>query len=291
MNNRGLFVGLITADLIYLAKQSPQANEKMVALDYCFTVGGPAANAAITFRHHSSQATLIGALGKQQLGQLLENELTKYGVDVMDAGANNNFEPPISSVIVTESTGDRSVISLNSKGFSGGDWQIIIQSLHTFNVVLVDGHLMEIGAAIARQSRALDIPVVVDAGSWKPGFNNVLTYTNFAICSANFLPPNCQSQQEVVRYLQHLGVKSIAITQGEHSILWWECDRHGEIPVPKVKVVDTLGAGDIFHGAFCHYILEQDFVTALASAAKVASYSCQSFGTRRWLERDRFRSQ
>jgi sugar/nucleoside kinase (ribokinase family) len=47
-----------------------------------------------------------------------------------------------------------------------------------------------------------------------------------------------------------------------------------------IKAVDTLGAGDIFHGAFCHYILQQDFPTALSNAAKVAARSCESFGTR-----------
>lgn len=288
---RGLFIGLVTGDLIYLAAQPPQGNEKVTALDYCFTAGGPATNAAIAFRYYGSQTTLLAALGEQQLGRLLGEELTNYGVDVMNIGLNRDFEPPISSVIVTESTGDRSVISLNSQGFSTEIWQGEMQSLHGYDVVLVDGHLMGVGAAIASQSKGLGIPVVVDAGSWKANFDKVLSYTDFAICSVNFLPPNCHNYGEVVQYLQHLGVKAIAITRGADSILWWEGDRQGEISVPKVKVVDTLGAGDIFHGAFCHYILAQDFVSALTSAAKVASYSCEFFGTRRWLAGDCFRSE
>ncbi|MDJ0536213.1 MAG: PfkB family carbohydrate kinase [Xenococcaceae cyanobacterium MO_207.B15] len=49
-----------------------------------------------------------------------------------------------------------------------------------------------------------------------------------------------------------------------------------------MKAVDTLGAGDIFHGAFCNYILQEDFPTALFLAAQMASKSCQFFGTRSW---------
>jgi sugar/nucleoside kinase (ribokinase family) len=45
-----------------------------------------------------------------------------------------------------------------------------------------------------------------------------------------------------------------------------------------------MGAGDIFHGAFCHYILQESFPDAIASAAKIASHSCQFFGTRRWMQ-------
>jgi sugar/nucleoside kinase (ribokinase family) len=55
------------------------------------------------------------------------------------------------------------------------------------------------------------------------------------------------------------------------------------IDVPTVQAVDTLGAGDIFHGAFCHYILRENFPTALKQAAHIASFSCQFFGTRRWM--------
>ncbi|AFY37230.1 PfkB domain protein [[Leptolyngbya] sp. PCC 7376] len=291
MKNRGLFVGLITGDLIYLATRPPLPNEKVEAMDYCFTVGGPAANAAITFSHHGSQADLASFLGTEKLSLLLGDELRQHGINMINMNIEKSLEPPISSVIVTESTGDRSVISLNAKSLSGGDHTSVMQNLHTYDVILVDGHLMDTGAVIARKSNELSIPVVVDAGSWKPNFHVVLKYTDFAICSENFLPPNCKHQTDVVVYLQNLGVSAIAITQGQRPIRWWQGDRHGEIPVPQVKVVDTLGAGDIFHGAFCHYILEQDFVAALASAAEVASYACQFFGTRKWLEGDRFRSQ
>ncbi|MFN7658917.1 MAG: PfkB family carbohydrate kinase, partial [Dolichospermum sp.] len=53
--------------------------------------------------------------------------------------------------------------------------------------------------------------------------------------------------------------------------------------VPTIQPVDTLGAGDIFHGAFCHYILENSFVQALELAANTAAKACQYFGTRNWL--------
>ena len=58
----------------------------------------------------------------------------------------------------------------------------------------------------------------------------------------------------------------------------------GAVDVPQVQPVDTLGAGDIFHGAFCYYILQASFTDALTRAAKIAANSCQFFGTRRWME-------
>ncbi|MCS6815432.1 MAG: PfkB family carbohydrate kinase, partial [Cyanobacteria bacterium] len=88
---------------------------------------------------------------------------------------------------------------------------------------------------------------------------------------------------DVVAYLRTLAVPHIAITNGADPIQFYTNALAGTIPVPVVAVVDTLGAGDIFHGAFCHYILSADFTTALQKAATIASSTCTSFGTRQWL--------
>ena len=123
----------------------------------------------------------------------------------------------------------------------------------------------------------------MDGGSWKPGLEKILPDIDYAICSASFYPPNCRTTQEVIDFLQNQGIDRIAITQGQQPILYCKAGKINFIPVPAIKAIDTLGAGDIFHGAFCNYILEEDFATALDSAAQIASKSCQYFGTRKWL--------
>lgn len=85
-------------------------------------------------------------------------------------------------------------------------------------------------------------------------------------------------------FLSDLGVAHVAITHGEQPIHYRSPHQTEWLEVPAIAAVDTLGAGDIFHGAFCHAILQQDFPAALAIAAQVAAQACQSFGTRRWLE-------
>jgi sugar/nucleoside kinase (ribokinase family) len=124
----------------------------------------------------------------------------------------------------------------------------------------------------------------MDGGSWKIGYEAIIPHVNYAICSANFYPPNCRNQKDVFTYLQSLGIANIAITQGEKPIIYQSSTEVGQIDVPKIHSVDTLGAGDIFHGAFCHYILQHSFIDALSLAAQVASHSCLFFGTRKWME-------
>ena len=90
----------------------------------------------------------------------------------------------------------------------------------------------------------------------------------------------------VMAYLDRQGVRYRAITRGERPLLYRTPEDNGEIAIEAVEVVDTLGAGDILHGAFCYYYAkDHQFVPALLHASQVATLSCQAFGTRSWMER------
>lgn len=279
----GLFVGLITLDFIYLVRQFPQQNEKIVALDYLSSAGGPATNAAITFATLANSARVMGVLGKHSNAGIIHDDLQQYNVQLSDLEDNYSESPPVSSVIVTEGTGDRTVISLNAVKSRATPEQIPTGILEGVDVVLIDGHQMDVGEAIAKEAKSKGIPIIIDGGSWKEGFDRILPFVDYAICSANFYPPTCKTAEEVVDYLAGFTIPHIAITNGAKAIQYWSDRDRGSIPIPSVKVVDTLGAGDIFHGAFCHYICTVDFIEALASAARIASRACQFFGTRAWI--------
>jgi sugar/nucleoside kinase (ribokinase family) len=297
--HRGLFLGLLTLDLIYQLPQLPQSNQKLTAANYSLAAGGPATNAAVAFSTLGHSATVVTVLGQHPITALVHQDLAPWCVAIADLMPQHPDPPPISSILVTEPRGDRAVVSINATRIQGKPDQIppsVWQDLHQghIEVVLIDGHQMAVGIALAQAARAQNIPVVLDGGSWKPGCEKLLPWVDYAICSANFQPPGCDSEAAVLDYLQDYKIAHIAITYGERPITyrWGGADLGsgtgegtivGTIPVPQIKPVDTLGAGDIFHGAFCHWILDQDFPTALAQAAKVAAYSCQFFGTRQGL--------
>ncbi len=306
---KGLFLGLATIDIIYLANSPLGANQKQVAQDYQLSPGGPATNAAVTFAQLSAnnEARLAAVIGQHPLAQLIRSDAQRWKVNLQDLAPDHCDPPSLSSILVNAQTGERSIISINAKRH-----QLSAPTKHPretnidhpftdllsgLDILLVDGHQMELSAHLASMAQAQNIPVVVDGGSWKAGFEAVLATTDYAICSADFRPPGCGSEAETLGYLQALGVPQIAFTHGDGPITYWQRHgkettpsptktrgRSGEVAVPTIQTVDTLGAGDIFHGAFCHYILKLDFPPALKAAAAIASLACQSFGTRNWLE-------
>ncbi len=275
---------MATLDLVYLAAGTPSNNQKIVASDSTIAAGGPAANASVTFSYLGNRALLLAALGSHPIAQLIRADLETHGVAISDLDPTRSQPPPVSSIIVTQSTGERAVVSINATQSQIPAENLPPDSLQKIDIVLIDGHQMAAGQAIAREAKSKNIPAVIDGGSWKPGFEEILPFVDYAICSANFYPPGCHRQADVFAYLRAAGIPHIAITNGENPIQYLSAGGAGEVPVPQIKAVDTLGAGDVFHGAFCHYILRDNFTQALASAAQVASRSCEYFGTRRWME-------
>lgn len=283
MSKTGLFVGMIALDLVYLATKFPTSNQKIVASDYTIAAGGPATNAAVTFKYLGNQAEIVGIMGIHPITNLIRSDLAKYGVKVADLNPTQTEPPPIASIIVTQATGSRAVVSIAAPKIENSTNQMLAAIDLEADIILIDGHQMSAGYAIALEAKKHHIPVVIDGGSWKPGFKKILPLVDYAICSANFHPPNCHNSQEVIAYLAAIGIPHIAITQGEKPILYYSRGVSSQISIPAIQPVDTMGAGDIFHGAFCHYILQQEFPDALTAATKIASHSCQFFGTRQWM--------
>lgn len=279
----GIFVGLSTVDIVYGVRQFPSANSKVVASSQDIFAGGPAANAAITFSHLGGKATLVTAVGQHAIGGLIREECARYGVQMIDITPRSTDPPAISSITVDEA-GQRNVVWINAVRSAAVDYVVDASRVRNAAVVLVDGHNMKACQAWASAARRSKVRVVMDGGSWKVGTDKLLRNVDTAICSADFLPPGCPTLVEVVGYLRRYGVWQVAVTNGAEPIEFRSDSLLGEIPVPRVTSVDTMGAGDIFHGAFCYYIsVGADFPEALRQAAWIATRSTQFRGPRQWM--------
>jgi len=284
MTARGIFVGLSTIDVIYGVDHFAEPNSKTAARDQEVFIGGPATNAAIAFSLLGGKPTLVTAVGRHTLANLIRTELRGYSVRLIDLNPEFSEAPAISSVSV-DTTGRRNVVSANAKRISIPQVEVNLRAFAHAHVVLVDGHYMEACQAWARTAHSRGIIVVLDAGSWKDGTEDLLKNVDTVICSADFLPPGCRNEGEVFDYLKAYDVKNIAMTRGADPILFSCGSSQGTVRVPHVKAIDTMGAGDIFHGAFCYYSsVERRFDTALAAAAKIAAESCRFRGPRAWAE-------
>jgi sugar/nucleoside kinase (ribokinase family) len=269
----------------------PGANEKITSLRQSISAGGPATNAAVTCAYLGRPTTLLTGVGKHSLAEGIRADLARFKVRLIDADEGRHEPPALSTILVTSASGDRAVVSPNAAGQPVSAPANLDKLVAGSRILLVDGHHPGLALPALRAARLLGIPTVLDGGSWKPHTPDLLPYVDIAVCSANFHPPGAFDSQDTLAFLRSAGVTWTAVTQGADDIIWTGPVGGGAIAVPAIpRVVDTLGAGDIFHGALTCRLAEQEdidhivFTEALADAAAVAALACQSFGTRGWLD-------
>ncbi len=308
-----LCCGLTTVDVIQEVDEIPGPNEKVVARSATLTFGGPAANAAATATTVGAHTRLVTAIGSGPVADLALAELAGAGVEVVDLARGTTAAPAVSTVLVTASTGERAVVSVNATR-SGALAAVPTDVLDGVDVVLVDGHHLETAIEISRAARVAGVPVVLDGGSWKPGMERLLALVDQAVVSADFrvpadavpvdVPAGVDSEAgvasgstvEAVRLLRQVaafGPRVVARTDGPGPILVLDFRVSAEVrsvavPADRSRtVVDTVGAGDVLHGAYAAFLAGEptasDPADVLARAAQVASESVHFRGARGWV--------
>ena len=280
--NTALFLGLTVIDIQYLLPEYPAPNSKHRTPEAQIAIGGPAANAAATYAYLGGEVRMFTVIGHHSMTGFMDTQYREAGVQWTDLAPERTALPVFASVWTSKRNGDRTIVS-NERQETDLDLNVLDDYWQDeADVILVDGFYMAAAIKLAKRGRKAGIPVVMDGGSWKPGTEELLRHVDILICSADFQVPG---GEELNQYAFAKGVKKLAITNGGEPVQYWTKKNSGEVPVPKVEVIDTLGAGDVFHGAFCYYYAKEgDFAHSLEQAAQVASSSCQYLGALNWRQ-------
>lgn len=276
-----LLAGLCTVDLVQRVERLPEPGQKVRSRELVVAAGGPAAGAAVAVAALGGEALLLTVLGRHPLADLARADLAECGVTVLDALPEWDRPPPLSAVAVRERDGERVVVS------PGADDAADARLLADFGeealdaalagrqpkAVLVDGHYPALARAAVALARAHDRPVVVDAGSWKPVFADVFPHADVVACSAEFTAPAGALD----------GVEVVITTAGPGPVRWRGPHGEGEVAVPEVDARDTLGAGDVWHGALVFRAGLSDIEERIAFANAVASERVRHAGPRSWI--------
>lgn len=270
MQKKAVFIGLTGIDYVYYLNTFPDENSKCKTEDYAQYIGGPAANAAITYACLGGDATLITAFGNSREGDIITQELEDYGVKVINACDDEEL-PGISNICISPN-GNRTIISGQKKYAN-----IVLpdMKLEEYDFALFDCNQQDVSLPLLDK---LSCEIVLDAGSYKENVEKFLERANIVISSEKFVDDNGSD----IFHMNYPSIVHRAMTRGEKAII----TSIGEIEVKKVECVDSLAAGDIFHGAFCfgYYEKKLDFESALQFAADIATESVKYKGPREWIK-------
>lgn len=276
MSKKGLFIGLCGLDVVFYEKNKfPVEDTKMKCEVVKSALGGPAANAAITYAMLGGKSTIISYIGNSNVGRLIKSMLMDLNIDVIDM-CNDEDVKCISSIYVNTVNATRTIFSGRNEIYSLKPFDVVDESIRDTDFVLYDGHFSQLDDTLLEATRKYNKPLVIDVGGYKDTFEKILDYNPILIASKVF---ENNGLDGITMMKNHNYTKAV-ITNGRNPIEYQDGDDHGFVDILDVKAVDTLGAGDIYHGAFCYYYFEKEepFKVAVRSASHFASKSTEVYG-------------
>ncbi|MBW3086048.1 Sulfofructose kinase [Austwickia sp. TVS 96-490-7B] len=280
-------VGLAVLDVVHRVDRPPVWGRKHVAVSTEMCAGGPATNAAICAARLLGSATLITGLGSGPAADTVRAELAEWNVDVHDI-APRGWSLPVASCVVDQS-GERTVISSGAlqtpfvlTGPAG-------DALERAEVLLLDGHHPAAAVTALDLARSRGVRTLLDAGSAKAHVEAWLPRIDVAAGSADYATGLGTDLAGAIRHVLAAGVEVAVMTDGPDAIQWATAkDPTATIRrchPPHIEAVDSLGAGDAFHGALAAGLtVGMDLDVAIDAAARVAAKRVACRGARGWLD-------
>jgi sugar/nucleoside kinase (ribokinase family) len=262
----------------------PEPDEKVPAEELRELGGGPVPNALVTLARLGRRGALLGVVGDDAGGRLVRHELEAEGVDCSPLELRAGFATPSSVILVHGSR--RAVCEHGQADLPLGPEALAGVTLPPGAPLLVDGRLPALQQAAARRARAAGGLVMLDAGRRRPGLDELLGLVDVAIVSHSFprregVPPARFEAfvNELRERLPRDGRRIAGVTLGaEGCLVAWEARAPVHVPALPGPVVDTTGAGDVFHGACLDELLASgDPLRAARFANAAAGLKCRGF--------------
>ena len=244
-----------------------------------------AATAMVAVARLGGEAHFWGSVGGDWAGEMIVSGLQTEGVDTRHVRRVEGRSGPLVVVCIHQPTGQRHFLygtGVRESPEPLGD----LAELRTAACLLIDGQEHATAIRAAREARCLGVPVVGDVEGTGSGGCELLSCMDYAIASEKCAGPagadgSDDELREACRAVKDMGPGCVVITLGDKGLVWYDGDQFGRMPAWPVEVVDTTGAGDTFHGAFCRGLVGGlDLEANLAFSSAVAAIKCGHVGGR-----------
>jgi len=246
-----LFIGQTYIDVTFLAERIPVGDEKAVASEYAVSFGGNAVTAAFCCAKLGIRPDLIATCANDWLGRMFQDMADKYDIELHIRKVARS-----SLSFVRPHQGQRAILR-------GRDDRYLhpfpLLDLSGCRVLHLDGHQPDAAMHYAGQCRQSGILTSLDGGAVRTNTLDLLAFIDVAIVAERFCEQMKMTPAETLDYLKQRGCRIGGVTLGARGLLWYdEAGNTRTLPalsVPAHRVIDTSGAGDVFHGAYVYSYL------------------------------------
>jgi sulfofructose kinase len=279
-------VGLNATDTVIPLSKYPARGSKVEYPTATVLPGGQVASTVVACQHWGMRTRYVGKLGDDSAATLHREAFGRAGVETQLITVSGGASPQ--SLILVDGGGERTVLCRRDErlvlqpGDLNREWIINARALH------VDGHDTAAATLAASWARAAGVPVIADLDEIYPGVEELLVNIDYLIVSRD-LPCRLMAEADLETALQQMqrryGCLLTAATLGQEGVLAWNGSQFQHVSAYRVPVVDTTGAGDIFHAGFIYGLLQGwPLERQLDFACAAAALNCMAVGARGGIE-------
>ena len=260
----------------------PAPGTKVAASDFIVTGGGCAANAALTVARLGGRVAFAGPLGdgNDAVSERIVKDLTAEGIDCGGAVRVEGGTASVSLILI-DAGGEKSIATRRGANLGKVLPDDADRLVADADAVLVDNRFPEFVTAVCQAARRRNIPVVIDLDQATRADDPLFNLGTHLISSAEALhgiTGLTDYGAGLKRLAEHVG-GFLAVTDGPNGIYWLDAGNVRHMPAFQVNAIDTLGAGDAFHGGFTLALAEgRDLEAAMRFASATAALKCTKFG-------------
>lgn len=274
---QALFIGQSYIDVTFITDEIPTGDDKAVARDYAVSFGGNAVTAAFACAKLGIVPDLLTTVADDWLGRMFNDMAMSYRISIH---ARKVARSSLSFIMPHDR--QRAIVRCRDDHYLH---PFPILNLDGCRALHIDGHQPDAALYYVKACRERGILTSLDGGGVRSNTMEVLSFIDIAIVSERFCRQLNMSNEQVLKLLKEKGAKVAGITQGERGMIWFEGDgptrQLDALHVPDERVIDTNGAGDLFHGAYVYSYLKNprsSWETHFRFARAASAYGVQHLG-------------
>jgi len=279
-------VGLNATDTLIPLASYPERGSKMEYRSETVLPGGQVASTVVACQHWGLRTRYVGKLGDDAAAELHRRAFALEGVETQIVTVAGGVSAQ--SLILVDGSGERTVLNRRDDRMVLRPEEMRREWIENARALHVDGHDTEAAIVAASWAREAGISVIADLDEQYPGVEELLGKIDYLIVSRDF-PCRLMREPDLATALRRMhkryGPKLAAATRGEEGVLAWDGRQMHHAAAFRVPVVDTTGAGDIFHAGFIYALLQSWALgRQLDFASAAAALNCMGVGARGGIE-------